>query len=487
MARTARGGYLETRSARLNKLTPRKKPYWARAGKEGVHLGYRRKKPRGKDANGAWIARRYIGASKYCEEVFAEADDFADADGSAILSYAQAVEKLSARASVVQTRRRYSVADAVADYLAALTLKSSPDCVRMARSSLDHYLIGFLSRDGIDGAQLLLEQLTGEHFKGWHAWALQNKPQRKRKDAPGALPPRPTGRISTMKKPEQERARNCDRTPAPLSEDELKERERARKERVNRVLGNVRAVLNKAYNDDKVGSAAAWKSLKKYEHTKKAHLRFLSESESVRLRNAAETDFRQAIDGGHLTGVRWSELRRIRACDYDRRAGTVRIGAAKRRPARHVYLNEAGRRAFDVWTAGLGPRAYVFTREDGTAWGKADQTRRMKNTCKAAGFDSKDRITFHTLRHSYASALVRAGVHLKIVATSLGHADTRMVEEHYGHLGTNQVADAIREHLPDFGVEVSANVHPLLPKAPAPAEQPAVAAPAGLGTQQNVA
>lgn len=35
---TARAGFLETRTARL-KLEPRKKPYWARTGKAGVHLG----------------------------------------------------------------------------------------------------------------------------------------------------------------------------------------------------------------------------------------------------------------------------------------------------------------------------------------------------------------------------------------------------------------------------------------------------------------
>lgn len=44
----------------------------------------------------------------------------------------------------------------------------------------------------------------------------------------------------------------------------------------------------------------------------------------------------------------------------------------------------------------------------------------------------------------------KAGVHLSIVAQSLGHADTRMVEKHYGHLAPSHIAQAIRANLPNF-------------------------------------
>ena len=36
------------------------------------------------------------------------------------------------------------------------------------------------------------------------------------------------------------------------------------------------------------------------------------------------------------------------------------------------------------------------------------------------------------------------------VASALGHADTRMVEKHYGHLSQSAVADMIRAKLPSF-------------------------------------
>jgi hypothetical protein len=43
------------------------------------------------------------------------------------------------------------------------------------------------------------------------------------------------------------------------------------------------------------------------------------------------------------------------------------------------------------------------------------------------------------------------GVPLLVVAKNLGHADTRMVEKHYGHLAPSYVADAIRAGAPRFG------------------------------------
>jgi hypothetical protein len=39
-------------------------------------------------------------------------------------------------------------------------------------------------------------------------------------------------------------------------------------------------------------------------------------------------------------------------------------------------------------------------------------------------------------------------VAMAVIARQLGHADTRMTEEHYAHLAPNYVADTIREGFP---------------------------------------
>lgn len=94
MARTVRDANLESRAAR-RRLTARGKPYY-RTLEPGLHLGYRRSTT----GTGKWVARHYIGERKYTVEVIGTADDFSDADGYAILDYAQA--QILARSRMVK-------------------------------------------------------------------------------------------------------------------------------------------------------------------------------------------------------------------------------------------------------------------------------------------------------------------------------------------------------------------------------------------------
>jgi hypothetical protein len=41
---------------------------------------------------------------------------------------------------------------------------------------------------------------------------------------------------------------------------------------------------------------------------------------------------------------------------------------------------------------------------------------------------------------------------LIVLARNLGHADTRMVEKHYGHLSASFLAEAVRASAPRFGL-----------------------------------
>jgi integrase len=73
----------------------------------------------------------------------------------------------------------------------------------------------------------------------------------------------------------------------------------------------------------------------------------------------------------------------------------------------------------------------------------------MDAACVAACLEA---LTFHELRHTYASGLVNAGCPLAFVAELLGHTDTRMVSKHYGHLAPNALADAVRTLAPKLGL-----------------------------------
>jgi len=246
-----------------------------------------------------------------------------------------------------------------------------------------------------------------------------------------------------------------------MSSDEVLERERKRKERINRVLNSVLACLNRAYADDHVPSNVAWSRLKRFKGTDQARKRWLDIASCQRLMNACSPDFRKIVQAALLTGARWSELRQLRAGDYDEGAGTVLIAKGKSGKARHVYLTKEGQAAFAEWTAGLEKQAPIFTRANDEPWGSHDQHRPMRAACEIAKIIPP--MGFHALRHSYASLLVKKGVSLPIVAEALGHSGTRMVERHYGHLAPSHVAATIRRKLPKFGVEITGKIRSLRP------------------------
>jgi hypothetical protein len=119
MARTFRDANLETRTARF-RLAIRAEPYW-RTVDPGAHLGYYRGK-----RGGSWVARLYQ-EGRYRKTALGTADDMSDADGVAIVSFAQAqvaarnwFAKLARESTGIEPAAAgpYHVRDALSDYLA---------------------------------------------------------------------------------------------------------------------------------------------------------------------------------------------------------------------------------------------------------------------------------------------------------------------------------------------------------------------------------
>ena len=98
--------------------------------------------------------------------------------------------------------------------------------------------------------------------------------------------------------------------------------------------------------------------------------------------------------------------------------------------------------------AGRAGDELMFVKADGTAWGVNHQTGPMLAACERANIKP---VGFHQLRHTWASLAVMAGVPLMVVAQNLGHVDTKMVEQHYGHMSKSYVKDAIGAGAPRFG------------------------------------
>ena len=113
-------------------------------------------------------------------------------------------------------------------------------------------------------------------------------------------------------------------------------------------------------------------------------------------------------------------------------------------------LTDEGRDLFEAITAGRQGSDLIFPRPDGKPWARTQQQRPLREACKRASIAPP--ANFHSLRHTYASLLVMADVPLVVVAKNLGHADTRMCERHYAHLGPSFVAETIRSKAPKLGI-----------------------------------
>jgi integrase len=163
--------------------------------------------------------------------------------------------------------------------------------------------------------------------------------------------------------------------------------------------------------------------------------------------------------GALLTGCRYCELAAMTVEDFNSDAGTVRVRASKSGKPRHVVLTQEGRDFIAQRAAGRPGSGRLFLRDNGKVWGKSEQQRPLTAACTAARIDPP--VNFHGLRHTYASRLTMRGVPLAVIAAQLGHADTRMVEKHYGHLAPSYIADTVHQAFGSLGIVELSNVEPI--------------------------
>lgn len=88
---------------------------------------------------------------------------------------------------------------------------------------------------------------------------------------------------------------------------------------------------------------------------------------------------------------------------------------------------------------------YVFRGRDGKQWKVRAFNRAFARHLRACGLDGHG-ITPHTLRHTFATHLVLAGVQIVIVSKLLGHADIQSTMT-YVHVGLGSMRSAIAQHV----------------------------------------
>jgi len=167
--------------------------------------------------------------------------------------------------------------------------------------------------------------------------------------------------------------------------------------------------------------------------------RFLSASEASellsRLKSRRSPDLHDQAMLSLFTGLRAGEIFNLRAGDLDFQNDLIRIVDPKNRQTRHAYMNNA------VKTMLLGripdeTEGLIFPARNGKI--RAAIPRGFQIVLGEMGInrgvtDRRQLVTFHTLRHTFASWLALQGESLLTLKELLGHKSTSMTER-YSHL-----------------------------------------------------
>jgi integrase len=231
----------------------------------------------------------------------------------------------------------------------------------------------------------------------------------------------------------------------------------------------LRLVLGHAVDTGKLRSNPCNRRVKlpKVEHTERKYLTHeqvdalanaISYRPAIRKSDGAPSKHAMPIDRPDLgvlvrfaayTGLRAGEIAALRVRHLDLTAGTVSVEDAVSDVAGKLIAGrpktKAGQRLVPLdedmcalLKAHLGerrlrPDAWVFVGRYGAQWNHSNfRGRFWKEAVRRAGLPEE--LRFHDLRHTYASFLVQAGVHVREMAELLGHASAQITLDLYSHI-----------------------------------------------------
>jgi integrase len=169
-----------------------------------------------------------------------------------------------------------------------------------------------------------------------------------------------------------------------------------------------------------------------------ARQRFLSHKEADSLMEALAKKSKQIERVARLSlygGFRVAEVFSLKWSDVDTRNGIITVLDAKNGESRPVFITDQIRAVLDELTPGE-PDDLIFTtrQKKPIVWLSKSFERVVDDLGLNKGIsDRRQKLTFHTLRHTFASWSVMAGVPLYTVGKALGHKTTTMTAR-YSHL-----------------------------------------------------
>ena len=212
-------------------------------------------------------------------------------------------------------------------------------------------------------------------------------------------------------------------------------------------LATLRQVWNMARREGLVSEESPTRAVK-IQKIENKRVRFLSPEEAGDLLAYLKRGNQTIHDMAFLslfTGLRFGEVKSLKwgAVDLDR--GLITIFDAKGSKTRTAFMTPEVREMLTGRERG-NPEDLVFPTFDGREY--ADTPTTFRDAVEAMGFnqgitDQRQKVVFHTLRHSYASWLAEAGTDIYTIGKLLGHSTVQM-SARYAHLGPGAMQEAVK-------------------------------------------
>jgi integrase len=223
----------------------------------------------------------------------------------------------------------------------------------------------------------------------------------------------------------------------------LKRRKEVSGSTVNRELALLKRIFNLAIDWDLYLGSNPVKKVKFFQEINTV-FRTLSEGEERKLLANATPYIQDIVVFDLNTGLRIGEVLSLGWGSVDLEKGLLSVFAYKTHKTRTVPLNSAARRVLEVWAMGRKNEFVFYNHETGKPF--VDLDAGLALACGKAGIEG---VTWHKLRHTFASRLVSGGVEIVTVQQLLGHS-TIVTTMRYTHTNLDSKRNAVA-NLERFG------------------------------------
>ena len=129
----------------------------------------------------------------------------------------------------------------------------------------------------------------------------------------------------------------------------------------------------------------------------------------------------------YSAGLRVSEVVKLMPEDLDAERGLIRVRKSKGRKDRYTLFSQVAIQWVDTYKENYRPEKWLFPGQRPGRHLSARAAQKIINRAReAAGIPQ--RVTMHTLRHSFATHLLEAGTDLRYIQELLGHKSSKTTE-----------------------------------------------------------